>query len=154
MHFHQLQQLYSKHHGATFVFLCVSVLFVDNARYQFAIVRYVFPMVLSYFFAEKFLSLSFICNTVEHIYNWSTVANPATLLSSAQLLLGTCYNFLLVFCLYFPKQLDLWSFLYVITLCNKWSIATNEVLWPPHFSAYNLLLGCTFSRNAWQHSFL
>ena len=36
--FCQLQQLHSKHNGATFVLLCILVLFADNTRCQFMMV--------------------------------------------------------------------------------------------------------------------
>ena len=73
MPFHQLQQLHSKHHGATFVLLCLPVLFTDNARCHFAVGLHVASFIMlsptfceaTWIIAEKYLTLlSFVmlCN--------------------------------------------------------------------------------------------
>ena len=72
--FHQPQYIQCTYHGLTFVLLCVPVLFADNARCQFAVTRYGFPLAVSCFLpafsvatgfiAEKFLVLFFVCNAV------------------------------------------------------------------------------------------
>ena len=71
MPFRKPQQLHSKHHSATFVLLCIPVLFTENARFQFTIEQYGFPQASSCFFlkqpgffAEKFLAQLFVCNAV------------------------------------------------------------------------------------------
>ena len=74
MPFLQPQYVQCTYHGLTLVLLCVPVLFADNAKCQFAIVRYGFPLAVSCFssafsvvtgfIAEKFLVLFFICNSV------------------------------------------------------------------------------------------
>ena len=47
--FHQPQDVQCMHYGLTFVLLCVSVLFADNARYQFMIAQYGFPQAVHAF---------------------------------------------------------------------------------------------------------
>ena len=71
MPFRQPRYVQCMYHGLTFVLFCVPVLFAD-ARCQFSIVRYSFPLAVSCFsptfsivtgfIAEKFLVLFFICN--------------------------------------------------------------------------------------------
>ena len=72
--FFQPQYTQCTYHGPTFVLLYVLVFFADNARCQFVIARYDFPLAVSCFLpafsvatgfiAEKFLVLFFICNAV------------------------------------------------------------------------------------------
>jgi len=68
--FYQPQCIQYVYHGLTVVLLCVVVLFADNARCQFAMVQYGFPLVFSCysafsgFIAEKFLPLLFVYNAM------------------------------------------------------------------------------------------
>jgi len=56
-------------------------------------------------------------------------------------------GFVMLFSYIFQSDLDSWqrSFLHCclfVMVCNEWSIATNEVQWPAHFSVCDGLLGC------------
>jgi len=47
--FRQLQDVQCMHHGITFCFLCVTVVFTDNARCRFVIAQYGFPQTVHAF---------------------------------------------------------------------------------------------------------
>ena len=74
MPFHQLWYVQYMHHGLTFVFLCVPVLYGDNSRCQFVVAQYGFSVAMMIAItliarifcsdAETLLVLFFICSIV------------------------------------------------------------------------------------------
>ena len=83
--FRQLQQLQSKHHGATFAYLCTPVLFADNARCQFLIAQIGLPLDLSCLSPCVFWKVTWIhfrevflhCYLSKMCIEWSISTNEA-----------------------------------------------------------------------------